>query len=96
MHDNITLVATITARQGAREKVLLALKTVERDVQGEPGCLQYQLYMNRENDHQFMMIERWQSALMLEKHTQAAPFNTLVHAIDGMADLQVTSLISAV
>jgi len=66
MHDNITLVATITARQGAREKVLLALKTVERDVQGEPGCLQYQLYMNRENDHQFVMIERWQSALMLE------------------------------
>ena len=35
MHDNITLVATITARQGAREKVLLALKTVEHDVQGE-------------------------------------------------------------
>ena len=52
--------------------------------------------MNRENDHQFMMIERWQSALMLEKHTQATPFNTLVHAIDGMAELQVTSLISAV
>lgn len=35
MHDNNTLVATITARQGAREKVLLALKTVEHDVQGE-------------------------------------------------------------
>ncbi|ENF7815711.1 antibiotic biosynthesis monooxygenase [Enterobacter soli] len=96
MHDNITLVATITARQGEREKVLLALKTVERDVQGEPGCLQYQLYMSRENEHQFVMIERWQSALMLEKHTQAAPFKALVLAIDGRADLQVTSLTSAV
>ncbi|WP_275403677.1 hypothetical protein [Citrobacter freundii] len=32
MHDAVTIVATITAHSGSREKVLQALKTVERDV----------------------------------------------------------------
>lgn len=94
MHDEITIVATITARPGARDKVAQALKTVERDVQGEPGCEQYQLRVNSKNDHQFVMIERWQSAQMLAKHEQAAPFKALVSAIDGLADLQVTTLTS--
>ena len=96
MHDAITIVATITAHSGSREKVVQALKTVERDVQGEPGCELYQLHLNRENDHQFVMIERWQSAKMLEQHTQAAPFGALVRAIEGIADLQVTTLTTSV
>ncbi|WP_312692435.1 antibiotic biosynthesis monooxygenase family protein [Kosakonia sp.] len=92
MHNAITIVATITAHPGAREKVLQALKTVERDVQGEPGCEQYQLHLNCDNDHQFVMIERWASTSMLENHAQAAPFKELVRALEGIADLQVTSL----
>lgn len=96
MHDAVTIVATITAHSGSREKVLQALKTVERDVQGEPGCELYQLHLNRENDLQFVMIERWQSAKMLEQHTQAAPFGALVRAIEGIADLQVTTLTTSV
>ncbi|WP_039057202.1 antibiotic biosynthesis monooxygenase family protein [Enterobacter sp. Bisph1] len=92
MNDAITVVATITAHAGSREKVAQALKTVERDVQGEPGCEFYQLHLNRENDHQFVMIERWASMQMLEQHSQAAPFKALVSAIDGLADLHVTTL----
>ncbi|AGN85499.1 antibiotic biosynthesis monooxygenase family protein [Enterobacter sp. R4-368] len=94
MNDTVTVVATITAHAGCREKVAGALKTVERDVQGEPGCLSYQLHVNRENDHQFVMIERWASAKMLEQHSQAAPFRALVSAIDGLADLNVMTLSS--
>lgn len=92
MQEKITIVATITAHAGARDKVAEALKTVERDVQGEPGCELYQLHVNSKDDHQFVMIERWQSAKMLEQHEQAAPFKALVRAIDGLADLQVMTL----
>lgn len=96
MQDKITVVATITAHSGAREKVADALKTVERDVQGEPGCELYQLHLNRENDSQFVMIERWQSAKMLEQHAQGAPFKALVAALEGIADLQVVTLTTEV
>jgi len=92
MSDAIPVVATIPAHAGSREKVAQALQTAERDVQGEPGCELYELHLNRENDHQFVMIERWASMQMLEQHSQAAPFKALVNAIDGVAELHVTTL----
>ena len=53
MSTEITVVATITARSGYRAEVEQALRKVELEVQQEPGCEQYQLYVRRDNDHQF-------------------------------------------
>lgn len=92
MSTEITIVATITARSGYRTEVEQALRKVEREVQQEPGCEQYQLYVSHDNDHQFVMIERWQSEAMLAQHSQAEPFQALSRAIEDKADLEVVTL----
>lgn len=92
MEQEITVVAYITARAGAEETVEAALKRVESDVQGEPGCRLYALHRNTEQPGQFIMIERWACAAALEQHSKAEPFLRFSKAIEGLAELSVTTM----
>ncbi|GGD20423.1 hypothetical protein GCM10011513_17400 [Franconibacter daqui] len=92
MEQEITIVATITSSASAVHLVEAALIQVEREVQGEPGCKQYALYRNNEQPNQFVMLERWASREAMEEHGKGEPFLRFMKAIDGLADLSVTTL----
>lgn len=92
MEQEITVVATVNANASSAHLVEAALIDVEREVQGEPGCLQYALYRSNEKPNQFVMLERWASQAALDEHGKGEPFLRFIKAIDGLADLSVTTL----
>lgn len=92
MSEVIAIVATVIPKAGEAEVVEQALRTVERDVQGEPGCQQYQLHQDLENPQHFVLLERWESEAHLQQHSEAAPFLRLMETINDRAELQVTKL----
>ena len=92
MSDVIAIVATIIPAAGEADVVEQALRKVEREVQGEPGCQQYQLHQDLDKPDHFVLLERWESAAHLQQHSEAAPFLQLMESIKDRAELQVIKL----
>ncbi|MEQ4532674.1 MAG: putative quinol monooxygenase [Mixta sp.] len=92
MSEVIAIVATIIPAAGEAEVVEQALRKVEREVQGEPGCQQYQLHQDLDSPDRFVLLERWESAAHLQQHSEAAPFLRLMETIKDRAELQVIKL----
>lgn len=89
MSQAINVVAVITANAGEEQTVAEALKTAEKEVQGEPGCESYVLHRNLNNPLQFVMLERWQSQQHLDDHEKAPAFQKLAGALQSRATLEV-------
>jgi len=92
MSEVIAIVATIIPVAGEAEVVEQALRKAEREVQGEPGCQQYQLHQDLASPDRFVLLERWESAAYLQQHSEAAPFLRLMETIKDRAELQVIKL----
>lgn len=75
MTTALTLIATINALPGHAEAVAAGLQRLVTATCAEPGCLQYALHRNKEDSHQFVMIEQWRDAEALDQH-RAAPHCT--------------------
>ena len=95
MSEVIAIVAPVIPKAGEADVVEQALRTVEREVQGEPGCQQYQLHQDLENPQHFVLLERWESEAHIQQHSEAAPFLRLMETIKDRAELQVTSASSS-
>ncbi len=89
MSQVITVVALITAKAGEEQVVAEALKTAEREVQGEPGCESYVLHQNLNKSAQFIMLERWSSQQDLDLHEKAPAFQKLAGILKDRAELEV-------
>ena len=89
MSQVITVIASITAHSGEEERVTEALKTAEREVQGEPGCESYVLHQNISQPQQFIMLERWSSRQYLDEHEKAPAFQKLAAALHNRASLDI-------
>ena len=74
MTTALTLIATINALPGHAEAVAAGLQRLVTATCAEPGCLQYALHRNKENSHQFVMIEQWRDAEALNQHRTAPHF----------------------
>lgn len=92
MSDVIAIVATVIPKAGEEQVVEQALRKVEQEVQGEPGCQQYQLHRDLDKPQQFVLLERWESEAHLQQHSEAAPFLRLMETIQDRAELLVTKL----
>ena len=66
------MIARFEAADGVREELLLRLKEMERLTQNEPGCLYYELNVDRDNENIFYFREAWKSAEDLALHDQTA------------------------
>ncbi|MEW6484339.1 MULTISPECIES: putative quinol monooxygenase [Tatumella] len=89
MSQVITVIASITAKSGEEKVVAEALKTAEKEVQGEPGCESYVLHRNISQPQQFIMLERWSSRQHLDEHEKAPAFQKLAAALNNRASLDV-------
>lgn len=66
----ITLLAKVTAKPGAAEKLLPELQAMLEPSRKEPGCLKYVLHRLPEDQNTFWFVEEWKSREALDEHTK--------------------------
>lgn len=62
------MVATFKAADGHRNELLARLQAMEIATQGEPGCLYYELNVDRSDPTTFYFREAWESQEALNAH----------------------------
>jgi quinol monooxygenase YgiN len=77
---SVVVVATITPKPDQVAAVREALLAAVPKVHEEPGC---ELYALHENDGEFVMVERWESAEALDVHGSAEALTELGGQLAG-------------
>jgi quinol monooxygenase YgiN len=78
----VVVTAAFTPRDGAYERVVAALSPAIAEVHQEPGCLLYAIHESPNG--QIMMIEKWESAELLDAHTEGDAVKKLNASLDGL------------
>ena len=81
--SQITVVAHIRAKA---EQVALMQSELEKMVAStrqEPGCLQYDLHRDNQDQAHFVMLETWASPEQLQAHAAGQPMQDFQAAVKG-------------
>lgn len=84
MNKHVVNVAFIRAIQGKRSEVVEAILNNIGAIRKEPGCLQYDAHVAVNDDHVFILIERWASPADAKRHKTAWSLHKLLGAIKGI------------
>jgi quinol monooxygenase YgiN len=90
--EPVVVTASFTPLPDTRDQVLAALEPAIAAVHEEPGCLLYAIH--DAPDGTILMLEKWESAELLDAHGHGAAVATLTGALDGLLarPVQVTRL----
>ncbi|HJS75732.1 MAG TPA: putative quinol monooxygenase [Vicinamibacteria bacterium] len=66
--DSVHIIAHIVAREGEEDRVRAELETLIEATRAEPGCLKYELYVNKENATDFAFLEEYESDEAFKAH----------------------------
>jgi quinol monooxygenase YgiN len=66
--EMIVVVGRVSTDDEKREALIRVGQTVARASRAEPGCINYGLYADTENDHEFVFVEEWESEEALQRH----------------------------
>ncbi|UKA58231.1 putative quinol monooxygenase [Arthrobacter sp. FW306-2-2C-D06B] len=83
----VVVTATFTPKEGLFDQVVAALSPAIAEVHQEPGCLLYAIHDSPNG--QILMIEKWESAELLDAHGDGEPVKRLNAALDGLLDCPV-------
>jgi quinol monooxygenase YgiN len=64
-------VVTVRVAGGRAEDFLAAFRALRESAVREPGCEQYELFRSIDDPDTMVMLERWSSRELLEKHMAA-------------------------
>lgn len=78
----VVVTATFTPKEGSFDQVVAALSPAIAEVHQEPGCLLYAIHDSPNG--QILMIEKWESAELLDAHGDGEPVKRLNAALDGL------------
>jgi quinol monooxygenase YgiN len=79
-------VVTIRVASGRAQDFLDAFKALQESALREPGCEQYELFRSIDDPDTMVMLERWSSRDLLEKHMAAERAGNAV-LVDGVVAL---------
>lgn len=82
----LTIVAHITAKPEASERVKKQLHALIPPTRAEDGCLQYDLHQDDEKPAHFMFYENWESREHWLAHMQSAHLKHFQAASDGLLE----------
>ncbi|WP_271409282.1 putative quinol monooxygenase [Pseudomonas sp. Q1-7] len=68
------LVATLKAAKGSEDKLLNALKALVPLSRQEPGCVRYDLHVDREDPSVLIVYEIWRDEDALNEHASSPHF----------------------
>lgn len=88
----VIVTAVFTPTEGAFSKVAAALSLAIAEVHEEPGCLFYAIH--EAPNGQIIMIEKWQTAELLDAHGEGEAVKRLDASLEGLlqAPVEVTRL----
>ena len=88
----VVVTAKFTPNEGSFNQVVAALSPAIAEVHEEPGCLLYAIHETP--DGQILMIEKWESAELLDAHGAGEPVKRLNAALEGLLQgpVEVTRL----
>lgn len=88
----IAVTAIFTPKDGAFDQVLAALSPAIAEVHKEPGCLLYAIH--EAPNGQIVMIEKWETAELLDAHGEGEPVKRLNTSLEGLLEepVEVTRL----
>lgn len=70
MEQALVLVATFQATPDTRVELLARLSEMVALTSAEPGCLRYDLHVDREDDTRFVFVETWATVGDWDRHMQ--------------------------
>lgn len=68
MSDSLHLIAMFTARPGKAGALRELLEGLIEPTRAEPGCLDYRLLADREDERCFVFVEAWRDGAALDAH----------------------------
>ncbi|MDQ0240552.1 putative quinol monooxygenase [Arthrobacter bambusae] len=83
----VVVTATFTPKEGSFDQVVAALSPAIAEVHQEPGCLLYAIHDSPNG--QILMIEKWESAELLDAHGDGEPVKRLNAALHGLLERPV-------
>ncbi|MET1089783.1 MAG: putative quinol monooxygenase [Arthrobacter sp.] len=83
----VIVTAAFTPREGAFDQVVAALSPAITEVHEEPGCLLYAIHETPNG--QILMIEKWESAALLDAHGAGDPVKRLNASLEGLLETPV-------
>jgi quinol monooxygenase YgiN len=78
----VVVTAKFTPNEGSFNQVVAALSPAIAEVHEEPGCLLYAIHETP--DGQILMIEKWESAELLDAHGAGEPVKRLNASLEGL------------
>ncbi|MCY1236565.1 Antibiotic biosynthesis monooxygenase [compost metagenome] len=89
----VIVTAEFTPKEGAYDRVVAALSPAIAEVHEEPGCLLYAIHESPTG--QIMMIEKWESAELLDAHGAGDAVKRLNVSLEGLLEkpVDVTRLV---
>lgn len=92
----VSVVATITAKDGRGDEVIAAFERARQAVAAEPGTLLYALHRNQNNPNVFYVTELYEDQAALDAHMAGEAMQALAGLGDAIesADLQFATPVS--
>ncbi|WP_208971598.1 putative quinol monooxygenase [Kineococcus rubinsiae] len=75
------LVPELRARPGRAEQVLVLLRELAVLSRGEPGCRQYRVHRDEEDETTFVLYEEWEDEAAWRRHDTGARVGDLLSAL---------------
>lgn len=85
--EYIVVMATIQAKESAKELVKGALCWLVEPTRQEAGCLIYTFYQNKENPALFYSYEIWENQKAIEMHLQSEHIKAYEEATKDIVDI---------
>jgi quinol monooxygenase YgiN len=83
----VVVTALFTPKEGAFDHVVAALSPAIAEVHQEPGCLLYAIHESPNGE--VLMIEKWESAELLDAHGDGGPVKRLNASLEGLLEKPV-------
>jgi quinol monooxygenase YgiN len=75
--NQVQLVAVLTAKTGQEAQLRRALHDIIPMVKAEPGCIEYAMHVDRQDQSRIVMFEIWADQAALDAHGAAPAFQSL-------------------
>lgn len=85
----VLIIAKLVVKKGMEADFIETTKPLIAGSNAEEGCIEYNLYRDRENTTEFHMVEKWEDMEAIKAH-QAAPHYVNSGLGDYLTDKEVT------
>lgn len=86
--NQLTLVATLRAKQGKTEDLKRALLALMDKTRREEGSVNYHLYVDRDDSQNFIFHETWASGELWQKHMSSPHITDFFAGADALLDCE--------